>query len=422
MARRSTGWRTAAAVLLATTLWPGASALAQGGQFQRHRGLIEPVEPEDGEFTRAITRPLNEAYDAYNRAERRLLDPLGMRFDMQVSQFTQWGNPRGGRPTSLFVYSPNLDWNVFSGSAFGSGTFSVSAQGAQFWSAYTASDQQTALGTLTPQNGWSRDSFAWEVVSYTHRFPGAMSWLTVTGGQFGIAGFDGDYYAGNPQTSFVSFALSQNATQTYPVAGLGAYATATVPGTRLSFTAGFQGATDVLGRSITTAGFSEGKYATFANVLWTPIVPGLGRGSYNLLLYAMPAVPAQPARSQGVSFAMSQRILPGLGIFARFANATGDVVPIETSAAAGVVLRDPFRRNSRDQLGLGLFVNRANPGATVGAPATTRRTEWGGEVFYNFVVARGLTVTPTLAVFVNPVFAPGSDAAGVLTLRSTAFF
>lgn len=421
-----------ASIRLSRRRWGGVAALAgcvllcapdawaQGGQFQRRQGVVAAPEPQDDEFTRDVTRPLNRAYDSYQALERRILGPLGATFDMQASYFTQWGSPRGGRPTSLFVYSPVLTWTPLHSATFGTGTITLGVQGAQFWSGTTASDQQGALGLLSPQNDWNIRAFYWEMLAYTHRFAAPFSWFAVTAGQFGIAGFDGDFFAGNAQTNFVSYALAQNATATYPVAGLGSYATINVEDAALSFSGGFQGATDLYGGSITSAGFSQGRYATFANALWAPRLPGMGQGSYNILTYDMPGVAGQPLRSRGVSFAMSQTLLPGFGVFARAATATGNAVPIETSVAAGAVFANPFRRNSRDQLGIGVFANRAS--AIAALPPGARRVEWGSEVTYNFIVARGLAISPAMAFFANPLYAPGTGMAGVFTLRTTLFF
>ncbi len=408
------------AALAGCTLLSAPDALAQGGQFQRRQGVVAAPEPQDDEFTRDVTRPLNQAYDAYQAFERRILGPIGATFDMQASTFTQWGSPRGGRPTTLFVYSPVLTWTPLHSATFGTGTVTLGVQGAQFWSGYTTADQQGALGILTPQNDWTARAFSWEMLAYTHRFAAPFSWFAVTAGQFGISGFDGDFFAGNAQTNFVSYALAQNATATYPVAGMGSFATVTIERAALSFSGGFQGATDLYGASITTSGFNQGRYATFANALWAPVLPGLGQGSYNILGYEMPGVAGQPTRSRGLSFAMSQTLLPGFGIFARAATATGNAVPIETSVAAGAVFANPFQRNSRDQLGIGVFANRASVIANL--PPGARRVEWGGEVYYNFIVSRGFAVSPTLAFFANPLYAPGTGAAGVFTLRTTLFF
>jgi len=68
---------------------------------------------------------------------------------------------------------------------------------------------------------------------YTHTFPDAWSWLSVTAGQYTFAAFDSNLYAGNAQTNFIS-PLTQNGTQAYPNGGLGAYTQATSPSNSFS--------------------------------------------------------------------------------------------------------------------------------------------------------------------------------------------
>jgi len=111
---------------------------------------------------------------------------------------------------------------------------------------------------------------------YTHTFPDSWNWLLVTAGQYTFAAFDSNLYAGNAQTNFISYPLTQNGTQAYPNGGLGAYAQATAPDQQFIFAGGFQGTTNVSGDALSTRGFSTGKYAYFMAGEWAPNFLGGG--------------------------------------------------------------------------------------------------------------------------------------------------
>jgi hypothetical protein len=183
-----------------------------------------------------------------------------------------------------------------------------------------------------------------------------------------------------------------------------------------------QGATDVPGTKISTEGYETGKYAGFANVLWTPTVPGLGSGSYNFLVYYQPSVPLQLTNSIGYSFAAAQSLGPKYGIFVRANYASGDAIPIRSSFGGGGIVNDPFGRHPSDQIGVGLFLNKANT-SNVGVESvvTPRTTEYGAEVYYKYTIVKGLQITPDFAVFINPVLAPGRPASYLFSLRLTSF-
>ena len=53
-----------------------------------------------------------------------------------------------------------------------------------------------------------------------------MNWLSFTVGQYNLFSFDPNTYAGNAQTTFIGYDFAQDATQTFPNAGLGTYLTA----------------------------------------------------------------------------------------------------------------------------------------------------------------------------------------------------
>jgi hypothetical protein len=243
------------------------------------------------------------------------------------------------------------------------------------------------------------------------------NWLSVTVGQYTFAAFDSNLYAGNAQTNFISYPLTQNGTQAYPNGGLGAYAQAATPDQQFTFAGGFQGATNVNGEALSTRGFSTGKYAYFMAGEWAPNF--LGGGTYSLLGYSQPSVPQQPSNSPGVSFNAVQNFDPKWGLFLRANGASGTAIPIETSVAWGGIYNNPFGRNHLDQVGLGVFWDKTYLKA-VAQPA--RNAEWGAELYYNYVLFKGLWLTPDVQLYFDPALKPAAAPVAVFTIRTTAFF
>jgi hypothetical protein len=405
------------------TISPGQGKRATGitGQFQRQTGTVTQPTAEATDFTADLFHGYNLLYDDYTAFKNRLAADYNITFSMPASYFLQSATPYGGKPVSLFVYAPSLSWTPFHDDTWGSGQFNIAFSQNQYWSGTTNAAQQARIGTITGPNDWSSNGYTWAQVSYTQTFPGMLNWLSVTGGQYGFGAFDGDLYAGNAQTNFITYALAQNATQTYPNAGIGGYMTASVPNTSLSFNAGFQGATDVTGRTLSVHGYQTGKYALFGNALWATNVPGMGAGSYNLLVYEQPSVPMQPGHSVGVSFAMSQALNKDYGVFARANYASGSNLQVTSSFGGGGIVNDPFGRHPNDQLGLGMFLNRGNSNVIGGGSVTPRLWEYGPELYYNYTLMKGVQITPDAAAILNPVLAPNHSAAYIFMLRLTTF-
>jgi hypothetical protein len=219
------------------------------------------------------------------------------------------GNAKRRAGTAELVYTPDITWNPFTNTAIGSGSFNVAVQQNQFWSKANTASQQARLGLITQPNAWAINGYQYNQIMYTHTLPGSLSWLSVTVGQYRFLAYDDSLYAGNAQTNFISFPLVQNATQTYPQGGLGAYAQAATPDGQFAVAGGFQSATNVTGESLTTRGFSTGKYAYFAEGEWWPSL--LAGGDYSVLGYTQPSVPQQPTTSHGASFNGGYRLEMG---------------------------------------------------------------------------------------------------------------
>jgi len=391
-----------------------------------------PIQPPTQQTTQAATQPAtatdsdtggifsgyNAAYDDYEAFKNRLETDDHLTFSLLTSYYFQSATPNGGQPVSLFVYAPTVSWTPFTIDTWGSGQINISFIQNQYWSAANNGSQQARIGVITTPNDWTSNGYNWSQVSYTHTLPGALSWLSITAGQFSIGSFDGNLYAGDPQNNFITYALAQNATQTYPDAGLGGYLGIAIPDTSLTVSAGFQNAANTNGQSITTNGFQTGKYAWFGNALWVPDVTGLGKGSYSILVYTQPSVPMQPGQSTGVSLSVSQDLGPAFSLVGRANYASGSVSEIASSFGAGGVFHDPFHHAESDQLGVGWLLDRVNNNAL--EEPSLRHWEYGPEVYYRYALLKGLDLTPDAAAIINPVLAPNHGVAYIFTLRLTS--
>jgi hypothetical protein len=369
----------------------------------------------------AITS-LNDLYDKYSAFKDTLSQRYNLDVSMDVSIYPQFGAPNGGKPVWLLVYSPNVTWKPFSDTAIGSGEFNFSFGSQQYWTGANTASQAANMGIISYPNDWLSNGYSWYTVAYTHTLPGALKFVSVTVGQFNLGTFDPNSYAADPQNNFISYPFAQDATQTYPNAGLGSYVTVKTPDGQVAVSGGFQGATNLDGSEITTRGFQTGKYTYFGNIQWTPTFASLGDGTYSLLYYQQPAVPDAPTVSNGISFSASQAIGKDWGAFIRINNASGATTAITTSVAVGGIRQDPFGRNASDQAGFAFAWDKTNFTANGVTPDEARPAELAGEFYYVYSVFKGLQVTPDIQMFLHPALAPHTSTAAVFTIRSTILF
>jgi hypothetical protein len=374
------------------------------------------IEAPSLDVTQDVARFLNDVHDEHREFKKKLRRDYGLQYSMPVSIIPQWGTPKGGPGVVQLTYTPNITWSPFTNTAIGSGVFTFLIQQTQFWTKANSASQQARLGLITPPNGQTTNLREYNQLMYTHTFPDGWSWLYITLGQYTFSAYDSSQYAGNDQTNFISYALSQNATQTYPNGALGAYAQAATPDQQFTFAGGVQGATNVNANALSTPGFSAGKHAYFIAGEWAPKL--LGGGAYSLLGYSQPSVPQQPSDTTtlGVSFSGAEY---RSGLFLRVNGASGTATPIETSVAWGGIRNNPFSRNKLDQVGLGIFWDKTNLKA-VAQPA--RNAEWGAELYYNYAIFKALWVTPDIQLYLDPALHPRAGPAAVFTVRTTALF
>jgi hypothetical protein len=419
-------------VALVVVALAASSAMAQSGSQSGDtvagpagaRPIFPPInldiEAPSFDLTQDVAKFLNDFHDEYRRFKKELRRDYDLQYSMLLSLIPQRATPNGGPGVVQLVYTPNITWSPFTNTAIGSGVFTFLMQQTQFWTKANSVSQQARLGLITPLNGQTTNLREYDQLMYTHTFSDGWNWLSITLGQYTFTAYDSNQYAGgNSQINFISYPLSQNATQTYPNGALGAYAQAATPDQQFTFAGGFQGASNVNANTLSTPGFSAGKHAYFIAGEWAPNL--LGGGAYSLLGYSQPSVPQQPSNTNtlGVSFSAAQNIDPKWGLFLRTNDASGTATPIETSVAWGGIYNNPFERNKLDQVGLGVFWDKTNLKA-VGQPA--RNAEWGAELYYNYALFKALWLTPDVQLYFDPALHPGAGPAAVFTIRTTALF
>ena len=284
--------------------------------------------------------------EKYANFKKWLNNRMGLSYTFDMSLLGQRGAPNGEKTAWQTQYYGSANWNMYT-SSIGSGSLQAAYTYVHYWgnSAETVGNN---IGVVSDINDYSNNSYYFDQLSYTHQFPGILSPLSVTIGQFPMYNFDGSAYDANQQINFVNFALSQNASSSYPTASLGGYVTL-APNSEWSFSVGMQDANNISGSQIETSTFHRKQYTSFASVSYTPTIEGWGEGQYSILLYNQPWTINQPETSNGWSINLSQALNEKLTIFGRINGSTGDVASISQSYVLGGVVNNPFNRNALDQ-------------------------------------------------------------------------
>jgi hypothetical protein len=349
--------------------------------------------------------------------KKMIEDATGLSFSMEASVVSQMGAPGGTVNAVQAMFTPSVTWKALDHRVLGTGSFQFGYLAAQYWSAANAAELASDLALDSPLNAYPANVRFFRRLSYTHQRPG--NWLAVTVGQYPFASFDGNAYANDQQTGFLSSSMSQNGSQNYSKASLGAYAQL-MPAGSVTLSAGFNDANNLSGSSIAFNTMGQGPYAWFLYGAWSPSVAGLGKGQYALFYYNLPSVAAQPRASDGLSFSASQPVGQAWGLFVRANTAWNSSFAVQSSIAVGAVLNDPLRRESADQIGLGVAWNRTN--ASLWRSSLPRPSETMLEVYWNWALGRQLLVTPDIQFFLQPALAPGPGVAAVFSLRITKLF
>lgn len=380
---------------------------------------IEPQLNNTGRLSsrlsNAMARLQNGTSDVekgYNDFKSALAKDYGLQFSLDVSMMGQKGVPNGGKTAIQSIYTPTLSWQLFN-NEYGSGTINASYTAVRYWG-NTAANIGNNLFVATPVNDFTTESNSFDQLSYTQTM--FDNKLAVTVGQFPLYDFDGTQYDSDQQTNFINYALSQNASETYPIAGLGAYVQFN-PTNEWSFTVGMQNARNVTGQTLSGKGWGDKRFTTFGSVSYTPTVNGQA-GQYSLMVYNQPNVETQPGNSVGWSVNLSQNLTEKWGVFMRANAATGDAMPISQSYVVGGVLNDPMNRGTQDQIGLAMAYNKVDK-SFFGDATPTRRFESVVETYWNIGITPFFSIAPDVQLYIHPASKTDRDFGTVFSLRGT---
>jgi hypothetical protein len=364
----------------------------------------------------SIGQEVDHAHKQYSAMKKEIEDTTGVTFSMESSVMSQWGTPNGGYGAVQAMFTPAVNWDMFSSPRFGDGSLQFHFMAAQYLSGNSGQTLAENINVNSPINNQPTANNQFVQLTYTHSFPG--DWLSISAGQYALSNFDGNDYANDQQTSFIGYAFTQNGSQNYSQAGLGAYAQID-PVKTLTFAAGFQDPNDFSGSYIQFPTLLAGQYSWFLYGAWSPTIAG-GQGTYSLLYYNQPSVPLQPVAGQGLSFSASQPVGDKWGLFLRANTAWHSSFQIQSSIAGGAVYIDPLKRHPDDRIGLALAWNATNMALYQGT--FVRPSETMMEFFWAFTAFRSLLITPSVQLFLEPALAPTADISAVFSLRLTQLF
>ncbi len=354
----------------------------------------------------------------YNEFKKELLRQTGLSYSVDISLLGQRGAPNGSVTPWQTQYYGSANWDMFSSDTWGSGSAQISYAAIRYWGANAATLGDN-IGVITDVNDDDTNANYFYQLSYTHQFAGRLKWLAVTLGQFPLFTWDGTAYNSNQQINFINYALSQNASYSYPTASLGGYITIT-PNDQWQFVAGFQDAHNVTGNRISTQYFDKKKFTSFVSATFTPTIKNLGSGSYGILLYNQPGVPAEPGNSRGWSINALQNIGKKWAVFGRINGTNSNTAEqIKQSYSLGMVYNNPLDRNPLDQIGFAGAVNKLNK--EVNGP-DTRSVENVLEAYWAWGISEFMTITPDIQFYINPGADKDSNTATVASIRATVMF
>ncbi|MBQ2810598.1 MAG: carbohydrate porin [Alphaproteobacteria bacterium] len=339
----------------------------------------------------------------------------GIDYGIDASIMPQRGAPSGKyNAVQLYLY-PYLTWTTHK-NEYGSGSLNAAYTIIRYGN-HNAADIGYRMGVVDDINDYSTNANEFNELYYSYQFAGKLDWLTIALGQFPIYNFDGSPYNSNQQVNFINYALSQNASSTYAIAGVGAFVQIT-PKSDWSFAIGAQDASNVDAVSVRVNDLSDGHFTTFGQIQYAP-TNKLGEAEFSVLLYNQPAVKLQPQTTNGWSINLSQNIGQKWNVFGRVNGVSGHMDTIEQSWAAGIVRLNPFERNELDQIGLAYAYNKINEEAV--GEALSHDAEQVIEAYWAIGISKWATITPDVQFYINPALNPKSDYGTAVSLRLTLF-
>lgn len=348
--------------------------------------------------------------------KKEVADKLGFSYGVDVSYMAQRGAPSGKQTAIQGIYYPYVTWDLFTDKAWGSGQVNFNYNLIRYWGP-EAQTIQNRLNVADSINDYNTRQNLFSQLTYTHTLPGEMNWLSMTVGQFPLYNFDGSNYVDNQQTALINFAMSQNASSTYPLASMGAYVQAALH-ENVTIAGGYQDATNTTGQVMNFKTAYDGKYTGFGSISWTPTIKGLGAAQYSFLYYNQPTVQNQPGQSSGWSVNLSQNITDKWVAFGRANGSDSNITDIKNSFVIGGSFVNPLERNPLDAITLGVAYNRLSKKA-LGNPTHYRDNETAIELQWVWGIGQFVTITPDIQLYPKAALDPEQGLTTVVSLRTT---
>ncbi len=349
----------------------------------------------------------------YSELKKKTQNKLGLQFGVDVSFMAQRAAPSGKSTAVQAIYYPYATWNLFKSERWGSGQIDFNYNLTRYWG-NEAQILNNRVYVASGLNDTLSDDDSFSQATYTHTMPGKLSWLSLTVGQYPLYNFDGTTYDSNPQTALINYALSQNASASYPTASFGAYLQAAL-NEKITLSAGYQDATNISGSQIRFKDAFSGEYTAFGSLSYAD-----NSSQYSAMAYYQPSVEQQEGYSWGWSLNAERDLGKKWNIFGRANGSTNNIMPIKQSYVLGFSFLNPLERNPLDVITLGAAYNRLSQEAL--ALPYVRSGETVVEAQWVWGITKYFTLTPDVQIYPRAGLNAEKEWVTVTSLRTTFMF
>ena len=340
-------------------------------------------------------------------------EKTGLRYGVDISYTAQRVAPGGKNTAVQGIYYPYAVWNIFNDTKFGSGQIDFNYNLVRYWG-LEAGELDSRVGVASAINDYPDRQDVFSQLSYTHTMPGSLAWLSLTVGQFPLYNFDGTSYDSNQQTGLINYALSQNASASYPSAGLGAYLSAALS-KEITLSGGYQSASNISGSRIKFKEAFDGDYTGFASLNYSD-----ESGQYGLMGYYQPSTEEQKGYSWGWSFNAEENLGGKWSAFGRANGSVNNITPVKQSYVLGLSYRNPLDRNPLDAITVAAAYNRLSAKAADAPYVRTGETVF--EAQWVWGLGKCLTITPDVQFYPEAGLNAEREWITVAGLRTTFMF
>lgn len=349
--------------------------------------------------------------DQYGNFKTRMEEDYGLSWSFSLSFRQRRVDPESIGTASQTLFWPSLNLEIFDSETLGAGSFQFMYYGER------RGKQRITLNrngqTLSGEAPDSNNRFS--QITYTHTLPGEQ--LAMAIGQYSFFNFDSNDYLADQQLNFVNSIFSENASSTYAVSGVGAYAQFNANDT-LQFLFGGQSVNEEDSAQRPHRVLGSTAYSWLAYAQWKPGFRSLGEAQYSLGIYQASAIDGHAA-SRGWSINAMQNLSDRWAVFGRLNASHNEDDNSKRSAALGLALNNPLGRSAADQIGIAVG-SLGQKILILRQPV--RHTQNTLEAYWNVSLHDGWLLTPDIQYIRNPAFAPARDNALIYSLRTTLVF